>query len=124
MFGLITHRGGVKSVSKDYCTLELHMSIDIYKRAKIAAAISEMPFKRYCIKAVLEDSIFFPDVKKINFFRGNERKKKGDKDCKVVKMRVKTHEYTIFKIRCNETRETIIDLVNRTLKEKLEREGF
>lgn len=107
-----------------YISLTLHMDLKIYKRAKIAAAISEIPFKKYCTDAVSEDSVFAPDAKKINFFRGYEKKKKGDKDYKVVKLRVKPTAYNIFKARCKETGETIIDLVNRTLKEKLTRESF
>lgn len=111
-------------MSKDYCTLELHMDLKTYKRAKIAAAISEIPFRRYCINAISEDSAFIADPKKLNFFGGAGRKKKGDKDCKVVKMRVNPNEYKTLKARCEETGETIIDLVNRALEEKLTRESF
>ena len=98
------------------------MDLKTYKRAKIASAISEMPFRRYCINAVFEDSALIADPKKLNFFGGVRRKKKGDKDCKVVKMRVNPNEYETLKARCKETSETIIDLVNRTLEEKLTRD--
>lgn len=107
-----------------YVSLTLHMDVNIYKRAKIAAAIKEVPFKKYCTDAVYEDSALKPDQEKINFFRGYEKKKKGDKDYKVVKLRVRPNVHNIFKARCKETGETIIDLLNRTLKEKLTRESF
>lgn len=100
------------------------MDVNIYKRAKIAAAISEIPFKKYCADAVYEDSIFTPEAKKINFFRGYEKEKKNNKDYKIVKLRVRPNVHNIFKARCKETGETIIDLLNRTLKEKLTRESF
>ena len=63
-----------------YVSLTLHMDVNIYKRAKIAAAIKEVPFKKYCTDAVYEDSALKPDQEKINFFRGYEKKKKGDKE--------------------------------------------
>jgi len=52
------------------------------------------------------------------------KKKKFKKEYKIIKVKVTSQEHKLLKARKEETGETIIDLVNRSLNEKLIRDGF
>lgn len=109
---------------KEYCTLELHPWVSLYKRAKIAAIHKGITLRQYCVNAVQEDAITSPEFKKINFFEVAREKKKLKKEYKIIKVKVTSQEHELLKARKEETGETIIDLVNRSLNEKLIRDGF
>lgn len=109
---------------KEYCTLELHPWVSLYKRAKIAAIHKGITLRQYCVNAVQEDAVTSPEFKKINFFEAARKKKKVKEDYKIIKVKVTSSEHRLLKSRAKETGETIIDLVNRSLNEKLIRDGI
>lgn len=109
---------------KEYCTLELHPWLSLYKRAKIAAIHKGITLRQYLVNAIQEDAITDPELKKINFFECARKKKKVKEDYKIIKVKVTSSEHGLLKSRAKETRETIIDLVNRALNEKLIRDGI
>ena len=109
---------------KKYYTLELHPWESLHKRAKIAAIHKGTTLRQYLVNAIQEDAITDPELKKINFFEAVREKKKSKKDYKIIKVKVTPSEHSLLKSRAKETGETIIDLVNRSLNEKLIRDGI